>query len=320
MLFLEVARRMYVRMTTQLPVSPFDHFDPLTGRPGRHCQAKAERVLYRARTLLTGRNREQIQYLLDSVNYMLAYVDPATSALADLDNREYEDIDWGELNAQLTTPAPTSEPLSQQAGSPASIAQQHPQSWLLSPTEALEARRELFNIADQEDVPSAQWPEYFAALALGLVAEAQQPPGWQGPAADADALVTELRTRSYVAELLIDAMEAVTRAEMPSQPSRREAGAIDLRQKRAAIIRHGTSNRHKLAFIRYFNGEYLPGLLDPSAVNKTEAARRYYRENLQDQAPANAASAEQHKSRWLRTLKEALVNYEKRGILPNTPD
>jgi len=299
-------------------LSPFDRFDPIDGRPSHHLFDQAETIIIRARRLLRDRNREQIVYLAETINFMLAYRDPLSRLLDRLDDEDPAEATRLDHDETDTLPAP---PLGRRPGLPSAELKAHPDRWFSSPAQALYGLIEHFDIDNQTDLPRAGWSEYFAALALALVGESLHVPAWTLDDQKGGPIVRELMEVRYVAKCLIDAMETLGRAELlrerETQLPRIRATAekaaqekIPLQHQMGGIKRHAETNRIKRDFIRFVEDSFKPALRADQRLNKAAATREYYAEFLEDQAPKDTQGAFKHRSNWLRTLEAALRQYK----------
>ena len=178
---------------------------------------------------------------------------------------------------------------------------------------------DLFGFDGVEDFRSATWPEFFAALALGLLEEAflawqHKTPYYEAGLDSEDDGAAFEKTHYYnrfdAYEFVCEALDAVCMAEsllreslVAQEIQRKHKKKIELRNKKAAIAKHAPLNQLKKECIRW----YLSG----SFPSKREAARRFY-ESLPESrrkllAPSNA----------IRTLTQAISDYEKGRLRPD---
>jgi hypothetical protein len=299
-------------------LSPFDRFDPIAGRPSHHLFDQAESVIIRARRLLRERSREQVVYLAETVNFLLAYRDPQSRLPDRLDDADIAEATRLDHDETAASPTP---PLGRRPGLPGAGLKAHPDRWFSSPAQALYGLMEHFDIDNQTDLPGAGWSEYFAALALALVGESLQVPAWTLDGQKGGPIVRELMEVRYVAKCLIDAMETLGRAELlrecETQLPRIRATAVKeaqekirLQGQKGGIKRHAETNRIKRDFIQFVEDSFKPALRADQRFNKAAAAREYYAEFLEDQAPKDIEGAFRHRENWLRTLQAALREYK----------
>lgn len=291
-------------------LSPFAHFEPFTGNLKSAFFDQASSIANRARNLLRHRNREQVEYMVETINYMFAYRDPMQLMLDQLDSEEGDANSFPDILAENPETFPL-EPL-QAPGLPGKTFSSHPFWWFTSPGHALSRCMEIFDISDQEQVPNAGWHEYFAALALALVAESQYDEYRGHLDNEANDHLAALREAHHVGEHLLQAMEALGKAELllSLNEQRKDAEAearqrVRVNQVNAAITRHTDSNNTKADYIRWLKDSYIPSLESPSQINHSAAAREYYEEFLVPDPPLEPESAFRHRENWLRKLKEA---------------
>lgn len=310
-------------MSEQL-LSPFESFDPLTGQPSHLYFSQTTQIINRARRQIKNRSREQIEYILQSVNYMLAYQRPQNAALPELDSLEDETIDWSAINASLTDSHYEDPKLDQQLGGPHQITSQHSEHYYLSPSASLQNRSRLFSISDQHELPGVRWSEYFAALALGLVGESKSLP-LPHPISP-DVVSAEFQAGYYAASYFIDAMEAVGQAEIlaiqetAGKPAMSASnGLIRLNGHNGGIKANEQRNQIRRSFIHYVLYDHLPSLKEGEKLNRSAAAKAFYKESLAHNAPSDVEQKYRHQDNWVRSLKEAYREYEHKGELPQLP-
>lgn len=307
-------------------LSPFDGFDPMDGMPTHHYFDQANLIAHRARRLLKERSREDILYIVETINFMFLYRDPVSqqfAQLADLDDVEDE---WAfSLDGAIgVSEESLSTVLGQQPGLPGETVRSHPNHWYASPCVVLNGCMEIFEISGQEQLPNVQWSEYFAALALALLGESRQIPS-QLPVAENDDVITrDLRESHLIAPWVMDALEAVSKAEFLGALAEQESEAdkvskkVHLSRQQGGINRHKKTNETKLDFIRFVTDSVIPSLAEGEVLNRSAAVREFFQEFLVDDAPKDFEEALRYRENWFRTLTNAYRAYEKKGELPRT--
>ena len=251
----------------------FHYFDPLKGKIPSLEGFPLDSIVKRARHLIKGRSRKEIEYALASLLWMIdqsrthALVYQVQAGLLDWDVLDYEE-----------------------------------RSSLSEPQVLLHHMRG-FDITGQPNLKQADWPEYFATLALayiGNIVVCQQEslaPSYPGEA-DKSLKLIECARHSYTrATEAIAIAEALASTSLTTSPApARSKLPTALRAHKAAITRWSRPKQLKEMFISfYYSGEY-------SSV--AEAARIYYdslnatdcRSLCPSSIPANA----------VRTLQETI--------------
>ena len=201
----------------------FEHFDPISGDVAPLKFPICTNIVFRARQLLKNRTREQLDYALASLNWMLTQINisshnPILQLLVDLDKRQADGEEIDQSDYTLPTEMNT-----------------------------LNTCMQAFDIAGQELFPDAQWHEYFAVLALGkidLAFEFNADPEKKEP--------SETQFLIRAGGLAVEAMEAVSAAETLGASEAERASLINeikelsekvsLRNKSAAIKKHEKTN------------------------------------------------------------------------------
>lgn len=216
----------------------FDHFDPITGDVAPLKFSICTNIVFRARQLLKVRTREQLDYALATLNWMLTQINISSgntivNMLIELDKREAAGEEIGEDDFTLPTEVNT-----------------------------LNLCMETFDIEGQELLPNAKWHEYFAILAIGKIDLAFENKAElsTGDSTDEQLLLT-------TGSLLIEAMEAVRSAEVIKETEAKHAGLkeevkelkekVSLRNKTAAIKRHEKTSQLFLELVAFYDaGDY----------------------------------------------------------------
>lgn len=311
-------------MAGTLDFSPFDQFDPVNDSPGIHYYDRANSILYRSRKLLGSYSRDQLSEMVEQINFMLAYPDVS---IPDWDSMEEgEGTESEALNAVFYQETPPSV-LGQKSGSPGDQVRSHPDHWYLSPAVVLAGRMELFDIQGQAELIDVTWSHYFAVLALALVAESKSIPGWIVDQHGDDEVFRSLHEAHFAADLLIDAMEAIGRAEQlevktteASNISVAVEKRISMNTRRGGVQRHAETNRVKRDFIRFVIESYIPALRSDEKFVRSDAVKKYYAEFLEDKAPDDFGDRYRYQDNWIRMLTTAYREYEHKGKIPPLPE
>ena len=306
-------------MTNSIQIlSPFEHFDPLDGLPCHHFFEEATLIASRARRLLKGRSREQILYMVETINYMFDYRDPFRVQLERL--LQKETMNQEAFDEELKISKEENNGIGRKAGLVRTRLQANPDHSFLTATQVLKMSMEIFDISDQAKLLKARWFEYFAVLALALIGESQLYPNWITRDQDIDEHFQDLLKGRHVGHYMLDAMDSVGYAErIRDQEERKDSVQDEVEKKVQEKIRlngreggvkgHAETNRIKRDFIRFVEESYLPALPPGEKLNKTAAAREFYDEFLADKAPnpeTDFDSAFKHKENWIRLLNTAL--------------
>lgn len=316
-------------------LSPFEIFDPLNGQPQHHYNIQSETLANRARRILKGRTREQIIFMVDSINFMFAKPTLLQSYIEEM-KQEYREkrgdapgLEGVMLEHDFEWDAKEPE-LGEKAGLPSFQHQSNTEHAWSTPGYTLLRLMNDFEISGQSEIPNAKWPEYFSALALALIGEAQLATKWSYQIEEQEAGIRELSTCCHIGDYIIDATEALGIAQLLQE---RELTAqisdevtkekIHLNNKKAAIHKNKDTNKIKRDFIRWCQESYIPALNHGERFNQTHAANEYYAEFLEEDAPDPAKDFEgawKHKENKIRMLLKGWRLFNKTGELPAIPE
>ena len=305
-------------------LSPFEVFDPFTGTLKSPFYDQADVIVNRSRTHLRKRTREQIEHIVQTINYMFTYRDPLRQAM-DQQDEESEDLDCSEIAQRYPIEDQQNKKAGQKTGFPGRELNTHPDHWFMTPASALRGCIQTFDIEQQETIPDVTWSEYFAALALALAAESQQMPMHTA----SDETMNALQENRHVGEWLIHATEALGIADSLKLQEEQDLAAeqiaqdkIHLSKSMGGIKKNAATNHIKRDYIRWLHGSYIPALPPNSNVNYSAAAEEYYEEFLTHDRPDptnNFDSAIRHKENAMRMLKSAERKHRTTGVLPPIP-
>lgn len=219
---------------------PFVAFDPLTGTPSQFVAGRFGQIAYRARKILSRRNRSEIIAAADTLSWLL---------LGD----SVREIDLGLLEWHA-------KELDEKNGDSSDLT--------LSDAQLLARVVETVSLEDiNEAVPNLTLAELYAVLALGLIDEAAE---WEQHYMQAGYAEDESIYPMGLSPYAVDAMEAVCMAEslQGDIPRIQAAKIISAQKRKAALKRHANTNNLKRQFIEFFHTETFKSM--------AEAARRFY--------------------------------------------
>lgn len=258
------------------PLYVFEDFDPLTGKSPENHQLECDHIIYRSRTILSSRTKEDIYTINDLNRYILSeFYNGLDDLLLAIEAEEK-----GGLKPKNTT---DSEPLLKCV--------------------------EKFDL-DSDDIYNLRWSEMFAVQALSFVSLACTDEREHNQLHENDRNNTnrQYETLYSVGMWALDAMESLGYAEMFNSLEKQEheidsniekivTEKISLKNKKAGIARHAKSTALKKEFIQfYISGDF------PSMLNAADAfINQLNDEKSRILAPTNAK----------RTLVEALSSHLK---------
>ena len=249
----------------------FVHFDPLAGDVAPLRIPIFSNIAFRSRQLLRHRTREQLDYGLATLNWMITQINisqhsPVINLLLELDNRAAFGEDIGKDDYTLPTEVNT-----------------------------LNRCMETFEVAGQENYPDAEWSEYFAILALAKI----------DLAFDFDPESSEPEQEQFllhVGGFGIEAMEAIRSGEMIKESDavnknlkneiKELTERVSLRNKSAAIKRHEKTNQLLGELVAFYN---------VSDFSTYAEATHKFLESIPEERVAHLAPTNR-----LRTLSEGL--------------
>lgn len=219
---------------------PFVAFDPLTGTPPHFVAERFEQIAYRARKILSHRNRNEIIAAADTLSWLL---------LGDA----VREIEFG-LLTQLA------KELDEEKDESSHLT--------LSDAQLLALVVETVPLEDiNEAVPNLALAELYAVLALGLIDEAAE---WQQHYMQAGYAEDDSIYLTTLAPYAVDAIEAVCMAESLQGDilAHYAAKIISDKNSGAGLKRHEATNELKREFILFYHANSFPSM--------AEAARRFY--------------------------------------------
>ena len=167
----------------------FDEFDPLTGAPPHYPLSHLPTIVKRARALLTGRTRDEIVSAAHTADFLIE--EYFTGEKDNYVRRVLETGGWelGYLPYEARNEAGVRELLDNWLSEAADPAPDIPTSENTSEVDALKECIGNYVLDDDADFPRACEYEYFAVLALWLVADAMH---WLKWTSDPKAMTTKL--------------------------------------------------------------------------------------------------------------------------------
>lgn len=194
----------------------FEHFDPITGLPPKLNERSFEFVLKLARKLLSSRTSDEIAGIYESLQLMYMERGPYALEMEDHSEGHYDFPDV--YKEHLTHISP-----------------------------AYDVLKLIMNKVDlvEEEYSDAEWYEYFAALALGKVAEA----------CEEETHMNSTKTELHVTMTLGEATEAVLLAEYMHDKEKEIKKERVTRSKKALEKR----NQHRNELIDELEKFYLDG-------------------------------------------------------------
>ncbi|MCG8093636.1 MAG: hypothetical protein JAZ17_08410 [Candidatus Thiodiazotropha endolucinida] len=313
------------------PHPPFENFDPKISHPTQHYLDVLTSVLIETRQILYERSRSDIEFIADSISYMLDQYEPLeinADRLVELEKKNKEEVDevfrkqlFEDVEPEKDPAFPVREVYSRF---------DHP---FLGPCAALNTMVGYYEIKNQPELENAKWSEYFAVLALALIGESTSIPKVISKDIKKDKINDFYRESFNISYFVIEAMKASSVAnkfrtlesgvEQIKQIAEEQVKQkVHLSQQLGGIKRHAENNRVKSNFIRFCENSFIPALNNDEKLNITAAAREFYEEFLEDHAPdkyKDPDGAFKHRENTLRMLTTAWRNYKKTGQQPNQP-
>lgn len=262
----------------------FSHFDPLNGEPPEYICSKAKIQLYQARKILKNRTNEEIYSGAEIISWLSSHDD-------------ISEHNWSELMYEANALDNDEEYESETDIYSCPYAN----DLLLS--------MKILDISDYEEFNNATWPELFAILALGMIANGYENFNYRKEQYNQEA------HDSYAFKILgnsfIDATECIgiakyimnldiLRKEFKEDALSEIKEKQSLQGKEDSIKRHSKVNKLKRECYKYYYS------LKKSGISKRQAAHDFYEalppERKRLLAPTNAN----------RTLAEGITTFEKK--------
>ena len=230
--------------------NPFKFFSPLDGKVPEYFSDDFEYIVAKARIILKGRTRKQIEFGWKTVNWILFEVE--------------NDITQ---NLKQFYKADKHNPLRPKE-SPAI------ESYFSPATDLLDSICK-YDISSQHEFPNAIQAEYFAILALGIIDMICEALTYRKPELATKEKETKSQHPHAIDTFAFSSMEAISFAEIfylnktDESANIKAKKLISLKNSAAAIKRHGPSNEIKVKFIHFYNSDKFPSI--------AEAIRRFYK-------------------------------------------
>lgn len=263
-------------------IKPFRQFHPINGELDGPFPLIVFDIVERARKLIKGRTTDEINYAVNTINYLIHKADVDRAGLSEVLKQNSNDNVIKKIDLEQFFDE---------------FFKLQDNERQFSPARSLLEQIDNSDLSDQGSFPKAKWEEYFAILALAAIGEMY----WiykEDPEITID-----------IGWLAVEAMEALTIAEAPKLaiPTHNKSlrRRISLRNRENAIRQHEAVNAWKQKFHKWVKEEFLPNLGDEEPT-KRGAARAYKRQVLDELIKEGRAPELKDQIDAVRTLAESL--------------
>ena len=263
-------------------IKPFRQFHPINGELDGPFPLIVFDIVERARKLIKGRTTDEINYAVNTINYLIHKADVDRAGLSGILKQDSNDNEIKEIKFNQFIDE---------------FSKLQDNERLFSPARSLLEQINNSDISDQDSFPKAKFEEYFAILALAAIGEMY----WIYKEDPESTIGTDW--------LAVEAMEALTIAEAPKLVipvhDKSLANKISLRNSKNAILQHAAVNAWKPKFHTWVKDDYLPNLSDEEPT-KRGAARAYKRQVLDKLIKEGRAPELEDQIDLVRTLANSL--------------
>jgi len=229
----------------------------------------------RAREIIAGRTRDEINAALDTVNFML-YLSVHEILDVDGETTSIERVENGVIAGLIVDGAYT-------------------------PAQLLKSQIPLYDITGNDQLRNAKWEEYFAVLALAALGDIHRFRQLDGTLSDASV--------GWAAQ----SMEALVIAENPALLVEGQNQLVKeqmrIRNQRSAIRGHAELNEWKQRFREWVGQGYLPNL-QGKRPNKRDAARQFKSLVVDPHLENHRVPALENAKDPIRLFADSLANHQ----------